>query len=33
MAYERNLVRRPRPNDILGYIKSTMFEPEYRSYV
>lgn len=33
IAYERNLARRPRPNDILGYIKSTMFEPEYRSYV
>jgi malate dehydrogenase (oxaloacetate-decarboxylating)(NADP+) len=33
VAYERGLATRPRPEDLLAYVKSRMYEPQYRSYV
>ncbi len=33
VAYERGLATRPRPEDLLAYVKSRMYEPKYRSYV
>ena len=32
-AYRHDLASKPRPDDILGYIKSLMYEPGYQSYV
>lgn len=32
-AYRRDLASKPRPDDILSYIKSLMYEPGYQSYV
>jgi malate dehydrogenase (oxaloacetate-decarboxylating)(NADP+) len=33
VAYRRGLATKPKPEDITGYIKSLMYEPEYKSYV
>jgi malate dehydrogenase (oxaloacetate-decarboxylating)(NADP+) len=33
VAYRRGLATKPQPEDIPGYIKSLMYEPEYKSYV
>lgn len=33
VAYNRGLARKPKPNDLLAYIKSQMYEPRYHSYV
>jgi len=33
VAYRHDLATKPRPGDILGYIKSLMYEPRYQSYV
>jgi malate dehydrogenase (oxaloacetate-decarboxylating)(NADP+) len=33
VAYRRDLATRPRPDDLLAYIKSLMYEPRYHSYV
>ncbi|MEW6131417.1 MAG: NAD-dependent malic enzyme [Acidobacteriota bacterium] len=33
VAYERGLARQPRPDDLLAYVKSLMFDPGYESYV
>jgi malate dehydrogenase (oxaloacetate-decarboxylating)(NADP+) len=33
VAYQRDLATKPKPDDILGYIKSLMYEPNYQSYV
>lgn len=32
-AFRRDLATKPQPDDILGYIKSLMYEPGYQSYV
>ncbi len=32
VAYGEGLARRPRPDDMKGYIRSLMYEPEYRRY-
>jgi len=33
VAYHRGLATQPRPEDLLAYIKSQMYEPKYQSYV
>lgn len=33
VAYEQGLAVTPRPNDLAAFIKSQMYEPNYRSYV
>ncbi|NVM22190.1 MAG: NAD-dependent malic enzyme [Desulfobacterales bacterium] len=33
VAYNRGIATKPRPEDILAYIKSQMYEPKYESYV
>lgn len=33
VAYQRDLAARPRPDDLLAFIKSQMYEPKYQSYV
>jgi len=33
VAYQRDLATKPRPADLLSYIKSLMYEPQYQSYV
>ena len=33
VAYKRGLATVPRPDDLLAYIKSKMFKPEYKNYV
>ncbi len=33
LAYRDNLAQVPRPDDLEGFIRSQMFEPEYESYV
>jgi malate dehydrogenase (oxaloacetate-decarboxylating)(NADP+) len=33
IAYAQNLAATPRPDDLLGYIRSLMFEPGYEDYV
>ncbi len=33
VAYNRGLARKPRPNNLLTYIKSQMYAPEYEHYV
>jgi len=33
VAYNRNLAKRPRPDDILEYVKSIMYDPTYLPYV
>ena len=33
VAYQRDLATKPRPEDLLAYIKSLMYEPKYQSYV
>jgi len=33
VAYEQGLAVTPRPNDLTAFIKSQMYEPNYRSYV
>ena len=33
VAYKRGLATNDRPDDLLGYVKSHMYEPSYRSYV
>jgi malate dehydrogenase (oxaloacetate-decarboxylating)(NADP+) len=33
VAYRHDLATKPKPGDILGYIKSLMYEPKYQSYV
>ena len=33
VAYEQGLAVNPRPNDLSAFIKSQMYEPNYRSYV
>jgi malate dehydrogenase (oxaloacetate-decarboxylating)(NADP+) len=33
VAYKRGLAQHPRPADLLGYIESQMYEPNYESYV
>ncbi len=33
LAYSTGLASRPRPEDLLGYIGSLMYEPEYQPYV
>ena len=33
VAYEQGLAVNPRPNDLKAFIKSQMYEPNYRSYV
>ena len=33
VAYEQGLAINPRPNDLADFIKSQMYEPNYRSYV
>lgn len=33
VAYAEGLAARPRPDDLRVYIRSLMFEPEYRSYI
>lgn len=33
MAYQRGLATLPQPDDLLAFIKSQMYEPEYKSYV
>jgi malate dehydrogenase (oxaloacetate-decarboxylating)(NADP+) len=33
IAYKQGLARKPKPDDIRAYIKSRMYEPEYRSFV
>ena len=33
VAYEQGLAVNPRPNDLAAFIKSQMYEPNYRSYV
>jgi malate dehydrogenase (oxaloacetate-decarboxylating)(NADP+) len=33
VAYQRELATKPRPPDLLSYIKSLMYEPNYQSYV
>jgi malate dehydrogenase (oxaloacetate-decarboxylating)(NADP+) len=33
VAYQRDLATRPKPDDLLAYIKSLMYEPKYQSYV
>ena len=33
LAFRRSLTRMARPADLAGYVRSTMFEPEYRAYV
>jgi malate dehydrogenase (oxaloacetate-decarboxylating)(NADP+) len=32
IAYERNLASEPAPADLLGHVKSRMYEPRYRDY-
>ena len=32
-AYNQGLARKPRPDNLSAYIKSQMYQPEYRSYV
>jgi malate dehydrogenase (oxaloacetate-decarboxylating)(NADP+) len=33
VAYEQGLAREPRPDDLIGHIRSMMYQPEYKSYV
>jgi len=33
IAYERGFATEPEPDDLLAFIRSQMYEPEYRSYV
>lgn len=33
VAYRRGLATNPKPDDILAYLKSLMYEPKYQSYV
>lgn len=33
VAYDRGLARKPKPQDMLTYIKSQMYEPKYQRYV
>ncbi|MBM3132983.1 MAG: NAD-dependent malic enzyme [Chloroflexi bacterium] len=33
VAYDRGLASKPKPDDLLKYIKSQMYEPRYRDYV
>jgi malate dehydrogenase (oxaloacetate-decarboxylating)(NADP+) len=33
VAYNQGLARKPKPDDISAYIKSQMYEPQYRRYV
>ena len=33
VAYQRDLATKPRPDDLLAFIKSLMYEPRYQSYV
>lgn len=33
VAYDQGLARKPKPDDLPTYIKSQMYEPEYRRYV
>jgi malate dehydrogenase (oxaloacetate-decarboxylating)(NADP+) len=33
VAYRSGLARRPRPDDLLSYVRSVMYEPTYESYV
>ncbi len=33
VAYNQGLARKPKPDDLLTYIKSQMYEPEYHCYV
>jgi len=33
VAYRRGLTDKPRPSDLVGTIRATMYQPEYRSYV
>ena len=33
VAYNRNLARRPKPADLLEFVKSQMYDPNYHSYV
>ncbi len=33
VAYQRDLAARPRPDDLLAFIKAQMYEPQYQSYV
>jgi malate dehydrogenase (oxaloacetate-decarboxylating)(NADP+) len=33
VAYSKGLAGRPRPGDLLGYVRSHMYDPAYRSYL
>jgi malate dehydrogenase (oxaloacetate-decarboxylating)(NADP+) len=33
VAYRRGLSRGQEPADVLGFVKSQMYEPKYRAYV
>ena len=33
VAYQRDLARRPRPENLLEYIRSQMYSPDYEEYV
>ena len=33
VAYQRGLATKPKPDDLLAYIKSLRYEPRYQSYV
>jgi malate dehydrogenase (oxaloacetate-decarboxylating)(NADP+) len=33
VAYQQDLATQPKPDDILGHIKSLMYEPQYQHYV
>jgi|UniRef100_A0A7V6A5W6 malate dehydrogenase (oxaloacetate-decarboxylating)(NADP+) len=33
VAYQQDLATKPRPEDLLSYIRSLMYEPKYQSYV
>ena len=33
LAYSQNLARKPKPENLLAYIKSQMYVPEYQIYI
>jgi len=33
VAFKRELARKPKPDDLLTYIKSQMYEPKYERYI
>jgi len=33
VACQRDLAARPRPDDLLAFIRTQMYEPQYKSYV